>query len=45
MLTDNEYNPLSQTNYTKIEADPLHFLDFLSVAMIEVLREDSITSF
>eukprot|EP00826_Nyctotherus_ovalis_P057175 TRINITY_DN7809_c0_g2_i6.p1 TRINITY_DN7809_c0_g2~~TRINITY_DN7809_c0_g2_i6.p1 ORF type:complete len:377 (+),score=109.15 TRINITY_DN7809_c0_g2_i6:581-1711(+) len=39
MLTDTEYNPLSQSNFLKTESDPLHFLDFLSVAMLEVLRE------
>lgn len=39
MFTDAEYNPLSQSNFLKTELDPLHFLDFLSVAMLEILRE------
>jgi len=39
MLTDSDYNPLSQQNLADIKKDPLHFLEFIVVAMIESLKE------
>eukprot|EP00826_Nyctotherus_ovalis_P063665 TRINITY_DN9338_c0_g1_i1.p1 TRINITY_DN9338_c0_g1~~TRINITY_DN9338_c0_g1_i1.p1 ORF type:complete len:181 (-),score=48.11 TRINITY_DN9338_c0_g1_i1:93-635(-) len=39
MLTDSDYNPLSQQNLTDVKKDPIHFLEFLIVAMIESLKE------
>lgn len=39
MLTDSDYNPLSQQNLADVKKDPIHFLEFLIVAMIESLKE------
>jgi len=40
MLTDSEYNPLSQTKFFEIESDPLHLLEFFSLAMCNILRTE-----
>jgi hypothetical protein len=40
MLTDSEYNPLSQMKFFEIESDPLHFLEFFSLTMCNHLRTD-----
>lgn len=38
MLTDSSYNPLSQNDYTNMKKDPLEFMEFMSLAMIEYIR-------
>ena len=39
MLTNSEYNPLSQKNYTETNLDPLSFLEFIIVDMIESIKD------
>ena len=40
MLADPEYNPLSQASLAKIESDPMNFLEFLAVAMVQSLKKE-----
>ena len=44
MLKDSEYNPLSQETYLDLKKDPLYFMEFVSVAMIESIRSQCISS-
>jgi len=42
MLSEKDYNSLSQENLFKIENDPIHFLEFLSISMLQYLRKSCI---
>ena len=39
MLIDSEYNPLSQEFYAETNRDPLNFLEFMIVAMLESIKD------
>lgn len=42
MLSDSKYDPLSQEWYMDLKKDPLYFMEFVSLAMIESIRSQCI---
>ena len=40
ILSDPAYNPLSESTYTRPEADPLFFLELLVLAMIKLVGDE-----
>ena len=40
MLSDPDYNPLSQDTYDHLEADPLYFVELLVLAMMKLVRAE-----
>jgi len=42
MLTDTNYDSLSEQNIKDIEKDPIYFLDFIAIAMLMHMKSQCI---